>query len=279
MTRTGIFLIGAVAMSLLLLGCPPDPEPPAPRRPQFVPKSSDTAKVERGIRPVPGQNAIRLEWFRNTERDLAGYRVFRTSEVAQDTTLPINFRLLREIPLGSQEAIGLPDTVFIDAAAVPDVQYYYQIEAYTRRGARSERSVPESFRLATRVEPRTPIGQLVFSRSDTTIYFEWGKPSFASGFYVLKLYEFRGFDTFFEEDCVAILYDGSSFRDRDTVSINFGQVFQAPSPVRRIPNGLRVFKRLESGVQYRWQVQAFPEDIDRRYGTASELLGFRVSIN
>jgi hypothetical protein len=279
MRRILLGVYGVMMLSAGLLSCVPDPELPQPRRPQFVPKSSDTARVERGIRAVPGQNAIRLEWFRNPERDLAGYRIFRTNEVATDTALPINFRLLREIPLGSQEAVGLPDTVFIDANVVPDVQYFYQVEAYTRRGARSERSLPETFRLATRVNPRTPIGQLVFSRQDTTIRFEWGKPPFVSGFYVLKLYEFRGFDTFLEDDCVAMVYDGSSFRDTDTVRINFGQVFQAQSPVRRLPNGLRVFRRLENGVQYRWQVQAFPEDIDRRYGVASEFLEFRVTIN
>lgn len=275
-------IISLLSYSLLCLvwwGCPPDPEPPAPQRPRFVPRSSDTARIEQGIRPVPGQNAIRLEWFRNPERDIAGYRIFRTAEVARDTAVPINFQLLREIPLGSQEPLGLPDTVFIDATVQPDVEYFYQVEAYTRRGARSERSLPERYRLAQRVNPLSPIGILRLSRRDTTIQFEWRKPPLVSGFYVLKIYEFRGFDTFFEEDCVAILYDGSSFFDRDTVSINFGQAYQAPSPARRFTNGLRVFKRLENGVEYRWQVQAFPEDINRAYGAVSELLGFRVLIN
>ena len=75
--------------------------------------------VPAGITPVPGARSIELVWDRNTEKDFAGYRVFRD---------------------GKQIADGLTAPTFSDRDVQAKVKYQYQVSAVDTAGNESARS-------------------------------------------------------------------------------------------------------------------------------------------
>ncbi len=260
-------------MLTLRLNCQP-PVQSTPRKPVFINKNSDTARVERGIRAAYGQTAIYLEWQRNTERDLAGYRLFRTTEVIGGT--PVNFRLYRDLPLGSQAPLGIADTVFFDANVVIGTRYYYRLRAYSRSGGESDFADSiVTYELARRATPVRPSTSVLLSRRDSSITFEWQKPLDASGFYAFKLYLFNENEVFEESDCIAVSYQISSFTTVDTLRINFNRI----NSQLQGETGTRVFRLLESGREYRWRVFTLPIGLERFRGASSELAGFRLTVN
>jgi hypothetical protein len=72
-----------------------------------------------GLSPVPGTRSIELVWERNTEKDFAGYRVYRDGQkIAEAITAP----------------------AFSDRDAKPGVKYRYQISAVDNAGNESAKS-------------------------------------------------------------------------------------------------------------------------------------------
>ena len=98
--------------------------PPSP--PEIVPKTSDTSLVEMGIDAIydassPFKNHIFLEWYRNGEPDLKGYKIFRSehknaaySEIGNVT---------------SKNQVGI-DTIFIDKTCNLYQRYFYFVKAF-----------------------------------------------------------------------------------------------------------------------------------------------------
>lgn len=75
--------------------------------------------VPSGLSPVPGTRSIELVWERNTEKDFAGYRVYRD---------------------GQKIAEGLTAPAFSDRDAKAGVKYQYQISAVDNAGNESAKS-------------------------------------------------------------------------------------------------------------------------------------------
>lgn len=74
-----------------------------------------------GVTAVPGTRTIELVWNRNTEKDFAGYRIYRD---------------------GKQIAEGLTAPAFSDRDVQPRVTYRYQVSAVDTAGNESARSAP-----------------------------------------------------------------------------------------------------------------------------------------
>jgi hypothetical protein len=75
--------------------------------------------VPAGLSPVPGSRSIELVWERNTEKDFAGYRVYRD---------------------GQKIAEGLTAPAFSDRDAKQGVKYQYQVSAVDNAGNESAKS-------------------------------------------------------------------------------------------------------------------------------------------
>lgn len=94
MRRNGIHgAILATLLSLLAASCgynSEDTDTTPPVTPVLKPRSVDSLYAETGIRPEAGTSpweyAIRIEWYPNTEEDLAGYLVYRHGE--EDSLFP-----------------------------------------------------------------------------------------------------------------------------------------------------------------------------------------------
>jgi hypothetical protein len=161
--------------------------PPSP--PTFVPKSRDTAAVEMGIRPVPGSNAIYMEWFKAVGK-VAGYVIYRTSQT-QDNILdgtPINFIELIDLPVGSRS--GVADTVYSDTTTALNTRYYYRLQSYVLDNNHAKvfgtYSDTANFKLLSHPTnlSSTIIGQ--------NVSLNWNLQSGGGGKYVVRVYEQAG---------------------------------------------------------------------------------------
>ena len=80
------------------------------------PKDTFPPAVPAGLSAVPGSRSIELVWERNTEKDLASYRVFRD---------------------GKQVAEGLTAPAYSDRDVKPGTKYTYQVSALDNAGNES----------------------------------------------------------------------------------------------------------------------------------------------
>jgi hypothetical protein len=85
------------------------------------PKDTFAPAVPAGLSAVPGSRSIELVWERNTEKDLASYRVFRD---------------------GKQVADGLTAPAYSDRDVKPGTKYTYQVSALDNAGNESAKSPP-----------------------------------------------------------------------------------------------------------------------------------------
>jgi fibronectin type 3 domain-containing protein len=76
-----------------------------------------------GITVVPGVNRVFLTWNENKERDLAGYRVYRSTRIGKEYELLTDTLLIR--------------TTFSDLSVTSGVTYYYVVTAVDRAGNES----------------------------------------------------------------------------------------------------------------------------------------------
>jgi fibronectin type 3 domain-containing protein len=77
-----------------------------------------------GITVVPGVNRVFLTWNENKERDLAGYRVYRSTRTAKDSYELLTAALLNR-------------TTFSDTSVAGGVTYYYVVTAVDKAGNES----------------------------------------------------------------------------------------------------------------------------------------------
>ncbi len=85
----------------------------------FKPKDTFPPAVPTGLTAVPGARSIDLVWDRNTEKDFAGYRVFRD---------------------GKQIAEGVTAPAFSDRDVKPGTKYQYRVSALDNAGNESAKS-------------------------------------------------------------------------------------------------------------------------------------------
>jgi hypothetical protein len=85
------------------------------------PKDTFAPAVPAGLSAVPGSRSIELVWERNTEKDLASYRVYRD---------------------GKQVAEGLTAPAYSDRDVKPGTKYTYQVSALDNAGNESAKSNP-----------------------------------------------------------------------------------------------------------------------------------------
>jgi fibronectin type 3 domain-containing protein len=76
-----------------------------------------------GLTVVPGVNRVFLTWNENKERDLAGYRVYRSTRSGRDYERLTDTLLVR--------------TTFSDLTAKSGVTYYYVVTAVDKAGNES----------------------------------------------------------------------------------------------------------------------------------------------
>jgi hypothetical protein len=136
-----------VVLALTLAGC--DDEPTVVR--DVIPPAAPQA-----VYSVTGDRQVTLYWVRNTEPDLAGYRVYRGPAY--------------EGPFNLLQTVGPTATSFVDNAVTNGTTYYYALAAYDVAGNESELSAEN-----TKDTPR-PAGAGVVLAS---VAFEPGQ---ASGF-------------------------------------------------------------------------------------------------
>jgi hypothetical protein len=77
--------------------------------------------VPAGLTAILGTKSIELNWTRDTEPDLAGYRVYRDGALIAGAVL---------------------STSYSDRTVQPGVRYHYAVSAYDQTGNESERSAP-----------------------------------------------------------------------------------------------------------------------------------------
>jgi hypothetical protein len=116
--------------------------PPSP--PKIVPKTSDTLHIEMGIDAIydpasPFKNHIYLEWYRNSESELKGYKIFRNEN---------EYGVYSEI--GSVTSIGRlgVDTSFIDKTCSLNQGYFYFVKAFDELNQVSEPSDTAYYKLS-----------------------------------------------------------------------------------------------------------------------------------
>ncbi len=266
---TTLLIVSAV---VFICACQEEQKGDPPRTPILVPKSSDTARAIRGIQPSvireSPRGGLRLEWFQNPERNLGGYEVWRTEQAIDG--VPVNFSLRQKLPLGSQAAQNLPDTVFIDENARNGVMYYYKLIAYSRLDVASDFSETfQQYELRASAIADAPSANLSLP-TDSTLTFRWIDNNQSQGFYCVKVYvddlDFR------EENCVAIA-TGQTFFASDSVRINFSRI-QTTFPGT---TGTKVFKRLERGKRYFWFVVFHPLGFEANVGAPSNRQTFFIN--
>lgn len=87
----------------------------------FRPVDRFPPAVPAGLSAVPGSRSIELVWERNTEKDFAGYRVYRDGKLIAE---------------------GLTGPVFSDRDVKPGTKYEYQVSALDNAGNESAKSAP-----------------------------------------------------------------------------------------------------------------------------------------
>ncbi len=88
---------------------------------RFKPVDRFPPAVPAGLSAVPGSRSIELVWERNTEKDFAGYRVYRDGKLVAE---------------------GLTGPVFSDRDVKPGTKYQYQVSALDNAGNESAKSAP-----------------------------------------------------------------------------------------------------------------------------------------
>ena len=83
-----------------------------------VPDDGSAPAAPQGVTATAGNNSVALAWTANTEADLAGYRVYRS------TSLPVS---TSGTPISGTEPIG--ETNFVDTSAVNGTAYFYVVTA------------------------------------------------------------------------------------------------------------------------------------------------------
>jgi hypothetical protein len=153
-----------VVVLFFIIGCfgedIEDPQPPA--TPRWVEKSSPEDTLECGIDAYPEGDGIFLEWYRNLDEDLEGYRIYR-AEGSPD----IGFSML--VDIGEFDL----DTLFFDDSVRFDIDYFYYLIAYDQAGNKSEHSDTIRYQVIEKVGLLKPSGEISERQPD----FVWNDSS------------------------------------------------------------------------------------------------------
>ena len=106
-----------------------------------------------GLRTIPGENNINLEWHANTEDDLFSYTIYRSFENG-----------------GWQDNIGIilkPDTTFSDNNVDLNHVYYYSIDAKDVHNNASSRTTAVAGKTLDNIPPSAPVNLQVTQEVDT----------------------------------------------------------------------------------------------------------------
>ncbi|NTV45861.1 MAG: hypothetical protein HGB11_04935, partial [Chlorobiales bacterium] len=192
------------------------------------------------------------------------YRTTDYTIAGNNEKLPINFSLLKTIPLGSQKTQGLSDTVYQDVAVDLDQPYFYRLSAYSRSGGESVtsdenpnyelRSLSDGLEVKSGGQTATV---LPFPYQDSTLTFTWTpRGSATGGKYIVKIYEYDGNTG--EEIIVAWAQITGGYTSDQPISLNidFSNI-GAISP--DIANDGRILNHIKSGDQtygrqYFWRI-------------------------
>ncbi len=255
------------ALIFITTGCSDDEVLSIPEAPQFVPKSSDTAKYSQGIRPISNSKGIYLEWYQNNENDLAGYNLYKTTQftiAGSGDTIPVNFNLLKKIPLGSEES----DTSYQDLDVDQFNRCFYRLTAYSKSGGESTPSTKSpNYLVKSYPILEEPTGQFQIP-ANKKLTFKWSNDPSAAGTYTVKIYTQDDDSGNFDIVARAII-DNTGFAGADSVTFDFNSLNASIDGNRNIT----VYKLLEAdsfGVIYNWYVFYSESTIDLLTGSISE---------
>lgn len=241
-----LFLGLLLAISLsVLTGCSKKStsgDTTAPGAPVLLPPPADSAWDETGTDAIPEENCIQLVWLSQSETDLRGYRIYRSTSPEEILTL------LATKPLGS----GDSDTTYQDHAVDIRVRYYYQVTAFDEAGNESAPSDTVDYKLI----PKLSSDNLISPRGDITQRqptFTWTSTGESM------------------ENRLRV-YDVSEDR---TVWVSPGQnPFSSPHSVIYNQDGTAADSLLIPGHQYWWRVDR--EGTELRSGSESNWVSFTV---
>jgi hypothetical protein len=237
-----------------------------PTAPHLVERSPENLYAQRGIRPEPtatdNQYRVRIEWYPNTEPDVAGYRVWRRREDAQY----FHWQIIRDLRYGTNLDRG-PVLVFLDAGddylghpsdllrpdqpndSISTRGFKWWIQAYDEAGNHSSLSDSLYFRMVNnprnlRVERQAPARYVL--RWQFTVNDD---PDDLSYYYVLRIYQEAGgpdsvmwwqqVNRYADDTSVILNNDGSArpFVVDDTYVWQLNVVVMATDTSSRVPAG------------------------------------------
>jgi len=126
---------------------------------QIVPRDSDLPAAPTGLAASPDDQSVTLTWTANTESDLAGYNIYRS------TTSGSGY---------SRVATGVipPPEQYTDDGLINGITYYYVITAVDTSGNESPYSNEDNATPADSVAPSPPTN-LHITAGDSTITLDW----------------------------------------------------------------------------------------------------------
>ncbi len=252
------------ALIFITTGCSDDEVLSIPEAPQFVPKSSDTAKYSQGIRPISNSKGIYLEWYQNSESDLAGYNLYKTIDfnvLGNGDTIPVNFNLLSKIPEKS-------DTSYQDFDVDQFNRCFYRLTAYSKSGGESTPSTKSpNYLVKSYPTIESPTGQFQIP-ANKKLTFKWSNNPSASGTYTVKVYTRDRKTDQVEIVARGIIVD-TGYNGGDSITFDFSSINSSVDGSRNI----EVYKLLEAdsfGVVYEWYLYFSLSTIDLLSGSISE---------
>ncbi|MCC6477051.1 hypothetical protein IT157_08345 [bacterium] len=230
-TRTILSTLLATAW-LLILGCGGDSQSRddiPPQKPIWVQRSSDQAYAQSGIRPEPVNSDrahwVRLEWQRNPEEDLEGYRVRRWSEHTNLTESPIIADLTVGLELVDGQILSWIDRGLDENGTNADLLaplngmtrgYWWVIQAYDTAGNRSQFSDSVYYRLLD-----NPYEMSVDRAGPDNYVLSWFYPV-GSAESFLSFYKIRVYSRYWGSDSLAWDYLVTLYTEQNSVTLQSG---------------------------------------------------------
>lgn len=237
--RTLRILLLFVAAALLMWGCGEDTESQddvPPQRPVMVPRTDDAAYPQAGIRAEPTTAErfywVRLEWYRNPEDDVSGYRVRRWSEQTVADEAPIMADLSLNVDLIDQPIlfwVDRGDDQFGDPAnLLAPVEgftrgYWWQVQATDTAGNRSEWSDSVYFRMM-----HNPYNLAAQGGGDN-LRLTWNYPIGGASTY-LSFYKIRVYSAWYGVDSLKWDYQVQLYSDANSIQFGEGGAYGTLTP-------------------------------------------------
>lgn len=230
-----LYIIFLVCFAVMFMSCGQDTESRddvPPQQPNMVPRSDDAIYPQAGVRPEPTLTDrnywTRIEWFRNPEDDLSGYRVRRWAENTSSSEAPIVADLALDVQLPDNFVLFWIDRgndQFGDPANLlaPDDQgithgFWWQVQAYDTADNRSEWSDSVYYRMIYNPYNLSVQG----TGNDTQIM--WNYPIGGSSTY-LSFYKIRVYSQWYGVDSLIWDYDVQLYESSNALTIGVNGAF------------------------------------------------------